>query len=69
MPEHKERDAFLKELIRNTERFIKLADDMYRSGRITFEEYTDMTLIKKDLLSKAKGDFNALELLQRYKDE
>ncbi len=44
----------LRELIKSAEEFLRLADEMYRSGKITYEEYYEMTFIKKNFIDNAK---------------
>ncbi|MBC8578385.1 MAG: hypothetical protein E6590_10240 [Clostridiales bacterium] len=47
-------DLSLAELVTITEDFIKLADKLYNTGKITREEYDELTFMKKDFLKKAK---------------
>lgn len=48
-------DLSLDELVTITEDFIKLADKLYTTGKITKEEYDELTFMKKDFLQKVKA--------------
>lgn len=47
-------DLSLDELVTITEDFIKLADKLYTTGKITKEEYDELTFMKKDFLEKVR---------------
>lgn len=49
-------DINLQELIVLTKDFIKLADSLYQSGKLTQEEYNELTFLKKDFLGKVEGN-------------
>lgn len=59
----------LKELINNTEAFLRIAEDMYKSGRLTYEEYDQMTLSKRNFVDQARCNTLGTALWQRYKQE
>ncbi|WP_070000771.1 hypothetical protein [Cellulosilyticum sp. I15G10I2] len=59
----------LQELIKNTENFLKLAEDMYKSGRLTSEEYDEMTFIKRNFVDQARCHTLGTKLMQRYKQK
>ncbi|MGL4345163.1 MAG: hypothetical protein ACRCTE_08205 [Cellulosilyticaceae bacterium] len=46
----------LEELITITRDFIALADSLLQTGKITNQEYTELTYIKKDFLIKAESE-------------
>lgn len=52
--EKRQDDLSLTELVAITEDFIKLADKLYNTSKITKEEYDELTFMKKDFLKKAK---------------
>lgn len=48
-------DLSLDELVIITRDFIKLADKLYSTGKITQDEYTELTFLKKDFLVKVEA--------------
>lgn len=52
--EKRQDDLSLTELVAITEDFIKLADKLYNTSKITKEEYDELTFMKKDFLKKVK---------------
>lgn len=46
----------LGELITITRDFIALADTLLRAGKITDQEYDELTFIKRDFLDKAENE-------------
>lgn len=44
----------LEELVMLTKDFVKLADSLYTEGRLTKEEYNELTFLKKDFLKKVE---------------
>ncbi len=59
----------LQQLIKNTEDFLKLAEDMYKSGKLTLEEYEEMTFIKKNFVDQARCNTLGTQLLKKYKQK
>lgn len=57
----------LQELIKNTENFLKLAENMYKSGKLTYEEYDEMTFSKKNFVDHAKGNTLRTKFIQKYR--
>lgn len=47
-------DLSLDELVIVTKDFIKLADKLYSTGKITQDEYDELTFLKKDFLAKVE---------------
>lgn len=47
-------DMNLQELVALTRDFIKLADSLYESDKLTREEYNELTFLKKDFLVKVE---------------
>lgn len=47
-----DKDLSLEQLVELTEGFIKLADDLHQAGKLSDEEYDDLTYVKKDFLVK-----------------
>ena len=50
------KDMSLDQLIELTKGFIKLADELYADGKISPEEYDELTFVKKDFLKKAEKE-------------
>lgn len=50
------KEMTLEELVALTQHFIKLADELYYAGKLTKEEYTELTYIKKDFLNRYEED-------------
>lgn len=48
-------DLSLDELVIITKDFIQLADKLYSTGKITQDEYTELTFLKKDFLVKVEA--------------
>lgn len=48
-------DFSLEELVTITKDFIKLADKLYSTGKITLDEYNELTFLKKDFLAKVEA--------------
>lgn len=48
-------DLSLEELVTITRDFIKLADRLYSTGKITLDEYNELTFLKKDFLAKVEA--------------
>lgn len=53
---NQEKELSLDELISLTRGFIELADQLYTKGKLSKEEYEELTYIKKDFLIKAETD-------------
>lgn len=49
-------DIKLEELVMLTKDFVKLADSLYESGKLTNEEYNELTFLKKDFLGKIERE-------------
>lgn len=56
MDEGKVKELSLDELVDLTKGFIKLADELYGAGKLSLEEYEELTYIKKDFLVKAEEE-------------
>lgn len=50
------KEMSLDELVILTQNFIKLADELYSAGKLSKEEYTELTYIKKDFLQRVEAD-------------
>ncbi|MGL4362689.1 MAG: hypothetical protein ACRCSG_05405 [Cellulosilyticaceae bacterium] len=44
------------EIVEVTKGFIRLADQLLHSGKLTIEEYDDLTFVKKDFLIKIEKE-------------
>lgn len=56
MVESQNKELNLDELVELTKGFIKLADELYSAGKLTPEEYDDLTSVKKNFLMKAQEE-------------
>lgn len=54
MEQENAKDLSLEELVELTEGFIRLADDLHEAGKLSHEEYDELTYVKKDFLIKIK---------------
>lgn len=50
------KDVNIQELVALTKDFIKLADSLYESGKLTNEEYNELTFLKKDFLGRVSRE-------------
>lgn len=49
-------DIKLEELVMLTKNFIRLADSLYEEGKLSQEEYNELTFLKKDFLKKVEKE-------------
>ena len=51
-----EKEMNLDELIVLTKNFLRLAEDLHREGKISQEEYDELTYVKKNFLIQAEKE-------------
>lgn len=56
MNESKDKELSLDELVDLTKGFIRLADELYGAGKLSKDEYDELTYIKKDFLVRAEKE-------------